>query len=390
MVCESLRQSVDLILMVLLSQFVPLGLLLTALAQPPSPAARVDLYTFGPGEDVFSKFGHAALCVFDENGLGGRCFSYGSADFSTPGPLTWDVVRGQARFWVSVTSFEEMLRLYLAEDRTIYRQALPLTPEQIEEMRQRLETAVLPENRYYPYDHFEDNCSTRPRDHIDGVTGGILRSRSGSYPSSFRELIHENLADEPLLFALVETFLGRSMDQERTEYEAMFLPRILRDAVAEHLGAAPQTVHARKDAAPLATTWFVYHRYGLSLAVGLGSALLILLGAPGVARAVRSGFGALFGIVGVLLVLLTMVSPLAELRGNELLLVWLPTDFLLLVPSRRFTISYTSLRLAGLATIGLLSAWDFLLQPLWPFWTLAALVLGASLARTLVRSPGLR
>ena len=372
-----------------------LGLLLTALAQAPTaPGARVDLYTFGPGEDVFSKFGHAALCVFDENGLSGRCFNYGTADFSTPGPLTWDVVRGRAQFWVSVAPFEEMFRVYLAQNRTIYRQPLPLTSEQVKELREQLETAALPENRHYLYDHFDDNCSTRPRDHIDAVIDGALQNRSGAHGASFRELIHESLQNDPLIFVLVETFLGRSMDRGRTEYEAMFLPRILREAVALHLGVDPEIVHARKNPVPAASSslvaWLVTHRRGLALGIGLGSVLLIVLGTPGAFQALRFVFGALFGTVGVLLVLLAVISPLAELRYNELLLVWLPTDFLLIVDSRRVTILYTSFRLAGLVAVGVLLVWGLFLQPLWPFWTLAALVLGAISARTLVPSGGVR
>jgi hypothetical protein len=186
------------------------------------------------------------------------------------------------------------------------------------------------------------------------------------------------------------------MDRERTEYEAMFLPRVLREAVALHLGVTPEIVHARKNPAPAAAswsgaslgTWLVTHRRGLTLGIGLGSALLIVLGTPGASRALRSVFGALFGTVGVLLVLLAAISPIAELRYNELVLVWLPTDLLLIVDSRRTIILYTSFRLAGLATVGFLFAWGWFLQPLWPFWTLAALVLGAIWARTLVRSDG--
>ena len=378
--------------------YARLGLLLTALAQAPTPpGARVDLYTFGPGEDIFSKFGHAALCVFDENGLSGRCFNYGTADFSTPGPLTWDVVRGRARFWVSVAPFEEMLRVYLSQDRTIYRQPLPLTSEQAKELRERLETAALPENRHYLYDHFDDNCSTRPRDHIDAVINGALENRSGAHGASFRELIRESLQDDPFIFVLVDTFLGRSMDRERTEYEAMFLPRILREAVALHLGVDPEIVHNRNPAPaglswPGASlvAWLVTHRRGLALGISLGSVLLIVLGTRGASRALRFVFGALFGTVGVLLVWLAVISPLAELRYNELLLVWLPTDFLLIVDSRRVTILYTSFRLAGLVAVGVLLVWGLFLQPLWPFWTLAALVLGAISTRTLVRSGGVR
>ncbi len=191
------------------------------------------------------------------------------------------------------------------------------------------------------------------------------------------------------------------MDRGRTEYEAMFLPRILRKAVALHLGVDPEIVHARSPApaglswpgASLVAwlvAWLVTHRRGLALGIGLGSALLIVLGTPGASRTLRFVFGALFGTVGVLLVLLAAISPLAELRYNELLLVWLPTDFLLIVDSRRVTILYTSFRLAGLVAVGVLLVWGLFLQPLWPFWTLAALVLGAISTRTLVRSGGVR
>ena len=136
--------------------------------------------------------------------------------------------------------------------------------------------------------------------------------------------------------------------------------------------------------------WLVTHRRGLALGIGLGSALLIVLGTPAASRALRFVFGALSGTVGVLLVLLAAISPLAELRYNELLLVWLPTDFLLIVDSRRVMILYTSFRLAGLVAVGVLLLWGLFLQPLWPFWILAALALGAISTRTLVRSGGVR
>jgi hypothetical protein len=136
-------------------------------------------------------------------------------------------------------------------------------------MRQRLETGALPENRYYLYDHFDDNCSTRPRDHIDAVVDGALQKKSGGHGASFRELIHESLQDDPFMFVLVETFLGRSIDRERTEYQAMFLPRILREAVALHLGVAPEIVHARNPAPAASSSlvawlvaWLVTHRRG--------------------------------------------------------------------------------------------------------------------------------
>ena len=56
----------------------------------------IDVYTMGIGDDVFAHFGHAAICVGSEDSDRGRCYNYGTADFSTPVPLTWDFIRGNA------------------------------------------------------------------------------------------------------------------------------------------------------------------------------------------------------------------------------------------------------------------------------------------------------
>ena len=65
---------------------------------------RIELYTMGRDEALFTKFGHAALCVVDDTRPGGGlCYNYGTTDFSRPVGLSWDVVRGRAKFWVSVS-----------------------------------------------------------------------------------------------------------------------------------------------------------------------------------------------------------------------------------------------------------------------------------------------
>ena len=91
---------------VLIGLLYTLGALRPLLAAPtspavvPSPAAMpspavegdppplIDVYTMGPGDELFSRFGHAAICVIDTQSPLGRCYNYGTADFSTPGPLT--------------------------------------------------------------------------------------------------------------------------------------------------------------------------------------------------------------------------------------------------------------------------------------------------------------
>jgi Domain of unknown function (DUF4105) len=353
-----------------------------ATAQPPD--VRIELYTMGPGDYLFSKFGHAALCVFDTMGGDGPCYNYGSADFSTPGPLTWAVLRGRAEFWVSVAPLDEMLSIYRAEDRTIYRQVLPLSPERAAEMTQALATNALPENRRYRYDHFLDNCSTRPRDHINRATDGALRGvPRSSGASTFRELIRQNLENEPFFFLATDMFLGRPMDRSRSEYEAMFLPRVLRNAVESGLQVAPEVVYARRTTIPARPSPIVAHRLALALGVGIAGCLGIVLSSSRASSGLQGLFACVFGTLGLATWVLAILSPLPELRHNENLLVFLPTDFLLLLGSKDIIRAYSGGRLAGLLLVGLFHFLSVFIQPFGAFLLLTLPVLAGIRARAM-------
>jgi hypothetical protein len=372
-----------------------LAVALALLGTPATPGyaqesvPRIELYTVGPGDYLFSKFGHAALCVFDPGDRVGRCYNYGTTDFSTPGPLAWAVLRGRAEFWVSVAPIDEMLAFYRAEDRTIYRQVLSLEPEQAEQMERALATSALPENRVYRYDHFVDNCSTRPRDHIDAATGGALRSDSDGAPRrsfTYRTLIRETLANDSVYFLLGEAFLGRPMDRERSEFEAMFLPHILREGAAAHLHVPPETVYARR-AAPSGPAFVVRYRVALALGISLVGASIIMMAPRRVSSGVRRLFALGFGTLGSVLWALAILSPVPELRFNEVLLVFLPTDFLPLLGSQRVTRYYSGMRVAELLLLFFLRGLGVLIQPLVLFFSLALPVLTGTWARALAGRP---
>jgi len=111
---------------------VVLALALTLLTLPATVQAApvIDVYTIGVGDDLFSAFGHAAICVTGERNPRGRCYNYGTADFTTPVPLTWNFIRGRALFWVSTTDVPHMLHYYASVGRAVWRQTLPLPPDE--------------------------------------------------------------------------------------------------------------------------------------------------------------------------------------------------------------------------------------------------------------------
>ena len=351
------------------------GLFLAAAQQLSAQETRIDLYTMGPGDDLFSKFGHAALCVSGRSEVP-ICYNYGTSDFSRPIGLGWEVVRGRALFWVSVSDLETMMASFELEDRTIYRQALPLKEAQASRLALALERDALPENRAYIYNHFLENCSTRPRDHIDEVTGGLLRRARLSETGTFREYGTEGLSRASALLAPAGDFLmGRWVDHPIDAYAAMFIPEVLRGAVEKVLGAAPQTVYTRTG--PEVPSRVQTGRLGLLVSAVLVAAAFLgsLLLGPKTQRFFRKLGAVVLGSLGSLLLAAALVSVLPELRRNELLLVFFPLDFLLMSSNRAFVASYSTMRLAVLALVAVLRAVGLLLQPLWPFWLAATAIL---------------
>jgi hypothetical protein len=353
-------------------------------------APIVELYTMGQGALVVERFGHAAICVrYPRRPHEDVCYNYGTTDFSDPLGLTWGFVRGDADFWVSTTSPAQMIHHYRAKDRSIWLQRLPLDDATARELAAALEHDALPENRYYQYHHFADNCTTRVRDMIDGAVGGALSGGDQRGPGlTYRDISRQGFAEITGLLLLSDFVLGRPADRDPTTYEAMFLPDILRVEVERRLGVAPVTIYERRGppftGEPAGGRWILI---ALALVLAAAVAASRVTGRfPRLALATAAG---ILGFIGLVLWLLAMVSPLPEARWNEALLVFLPTDLVLPFLSERRLRRYARFRVTMLVVVSVLAAVGLLHQPLFtlilvPFLPLAA-VGATTLRRRLAR-----
>lgn len=344
---------------------------------PEPPVPIVSVYTMGPGEELFSRFGHAAICVTDEITPQGRCYNYGTTDFSTPLPLTWGFLRGRAQFWVSVVPESRMIDYYRAEDRTLYRQVLRLPPAEARRAVALLHQADVREQTFYRYHHFRDNCTTRIRDLIDLSTAGRLRALSAAHPPqppfTLRQHVLTGFAGATALQALSELVLGRSADAPPSAWASMFLPDVLRAEVRLVYGAVPWVVHARQAGglAPGPDAALGGRRALAALAVVLALIALIAAARPHGAwpRIARFVIGGVLGLLGLLVWGLALASILPEFRYNEVLFVCWPTDGILPVlwartRARKIYLGYLGLRLATLGGVGIGSLAGVLIQPL--------------------------
>jgi hypothetical protein len=113
-------------------------------------------------------------------------------------------------------------------------QELDLTPEQRKAMLEKLEDNARPQNRYYLYDYFFNNCSTRVRDAVDDVVGGRLRQAAAAPARlSFRGHALRLTADLPWEYLALSFGLGTTADRPVTRYEEGFIPMELRDVLRD-------------------------------------------------------------------------------------------------------------------------------------------------------------
>jgi hypothetical protein len=188
-------------------------------------APRIEVITMGPGPYLYSFWGHSAIRVVDPV-MGDLVYNFGSVDFS--GNFFLRMVRGEVEAFVGVSSFEATARTYIAEDRTLTRRILDLTPEQAEAIATRLRRYTQGGARHaYVYHHFEDNCVTRIGDEIDRVLGGALSrdARTRYLGRTLREEAVGAIERNGLWAVAVDLAMAGHIDREITAWEAAFLPK---------------------------------------------------------------------------------------------------------------------------------------------------------------------
>lgn len=195
---------------------------------------RVSVLTMGPGEHPFTRFGHNAILLEWQDGRGKRdaVYNYGTFEFDGLQGVQ-DFMAGRFRYWLSRSTLERTLRAYAADQRSLVAQELALTPDERARLAAALAENALPEHRYYDYDYYADNCSTRVRDVLDHLLEGRLqRSTRGPGRLTFREHTLRLVGESIWLHAGLNVALGAATDLPTSRWQELFLPQELHDALA--------------------------------------------------------------------------------------------------------------------------------------------------------------
>lgn len=192
-----------------------------------SPNTKVYLVTMGPGDELYSGFGHSAIWIQDSTLNMDRVYNYGTFDFNSEFYVKF--LRGILDYMLSVHEFRYLMEDAVAEQRYLTQQELDLSPQQKENLFAFLENNYLPENKYYRYDFFYDNCSSRIREVFKTVCGDSLKyDLSENKNLTFRQLIDLYLHDKRLQDFGMDIGLGTPADKLATPSQYMFLPEFLK------------------------------------------------------------------------------------------------------------------------------------------------------------------
>jgi hypothetical protein len=178
---------------------------------------------YGPSDDIFIWWGHAALIVENTRWKNARVFDWGIFSYPSDNFL-WDFLHDRIRYKCTVEPLD--LQMYVDEDRDITIYTLDLEAESKERILEYAENNVLPENSYYNYHEFRDNCSTRIRDIIDMGTGGQLKTWALDLPGRFttRQHIRRFTWFRPVSDRILDFLMGQDLDAPITVWDEMFLP----------------------------------------------------------------------------------------------------------------------------------------------------------------------
>lgn len=334
-----------------------------------SSRLRISLLTCTPGDELYSIFGHSAIRIVDSNSVTDIVYNYGTFNFDDEG-FYLKFIRGKLLYYISIEDFQSFKINYQATNRGITEQVLDLSPNEKINIRRSLNENLKEENKYYKYDFFLDNCTTRLRDLI-------LKSKTPtpSLPAvmpigtRFRDAIDIYLikGDQYWSKLGIDLLLGAPTDAVMTPSQQQFLPDNL--MIALDNATNTQIVVSKENLYKLDDTvkeknWFTPMFFFCALLLLL--VLVSLIKNKSVQSIIHGLDGLLFfltGAFGFLLIFMMTATDHSMTKSNYNILWAWPTHAVIsffINSKKRWIKNYLLITAVGHVLI--LLAWHFLPQ----------------------------
>lgn len=221
-----------------------------------SPAVshlRISLLTCSPGEELWETFGHTCIRVIDSTktkGLRDVIYNYGFFEVSDGNSIAHQFLTGRVMVILDTITYDELMYEYRIKKREIVEQEFLLNDEQKLRLLAFLKNNLKKENRYYEYDTFYDNCTTRALRMFSAVFGKSFVAGQ-VIPVQSRITFRDVTADlyctyqhKYWLGLGLNLFYASKADKVMTNTDAMFLADFFCD------GMVNATIDGKKVCAP--------------------------------------------------------------------------------------------------------------------------------------------
>lgn len=336
-----------------MKRLIPLVLILLLNCPGTASAAVADsadvyIITCAPGTESYSIYGHTALRIAVRGTTFDMAYNWGIFDFSTPN-FAYRFAKGRLDYMLGAYSYENFLREYIAEGRSVWSQKLNLTAEEKEKLFELINENLKPENVKYRYDFFFDNCATRVRDIIAAAASDtvIFPVTERKKQKSFRQLVDPKQKVLPWLDLGADMLLGLQADRKATPFDEMFLPEhlmnnmlsavIIHDGHSEPLtGPVEIVADFSAESRPATRAWMPQAVFYLLLLIVL--LITFVFGKPKLEKATDFVLYFIYSIIAILLVFTNLFSEHDALHFNLLFLginIILPVLFVFLFMQKR-------------------------------------------------------
>ena len=184
----------------------------------------ISLLTCGPGEEVWSYYGHSALRIQDKAHGSDVAVNWGMFSFRQ-GYFILRFVFGLTDYQIGIYPMSDFMAEYSAEGRWVRQQRLHLSREEKLKVLHAIEENAQPENRTYRYNFFFDNCTTRAREMVITNIGYCNTNfKDTDAQSTYREEIHKLNGNHRWARFGNDLLLGYLSDRDLTQREWEFLP----------------------------------------------------------------------------------------------------------------------------------------------------------------------
>jgi len=333
-----------------------------------SSRLRISLLTCTPGEELYSTFGHSAYRVVDSTGMTDIVYNYGTFNFDDDG-FYMKFLRGQLLYYVSAEHFPDFKNLYQSTNRGMTEQVLNLTAAEKITIQHYLNENLKEENKYYKYDFFFDNCTTRLRDILKKYKDSTFTLKPVMPAGSrFRQAIHGYLDYNHKYWSKlgIDILMGVPTDAVMTAGQMQFLPdnlMISLDSSNYPMVASSQNLYPIRDdhdKKPFVTPFVVF---------SLLAIFIVLLGyvKNKFTQAFLQGFDGMFfflaGLLGLIILFMWFGTEHSMTKNNfNILWVW-PTHAIMaffMNTKKNWVQQY--FKFTAVALMGVLISWFFLPQ----------------------------